>query len=635
MWIELRIQHDSFRARKVQVIQVMKDTPARRSRPRSSHGARNPLVPGVYAQRVLAENDEPTHEFPRIRDDYGSGGRRAPVKTPNGRRWRRTAAAKNSYQDKGPRGRNSSIRGSWGEQTDGEFQTVDAGLYARQMAGIAALVAIANEVAANSRSGEPSRPRASESARAGPRRGRFGAVLTRLRQDHMMLNSLYLMLNSVLQAGFGFSFWIIAAHLFSASDVGTASALISATSLIGYLALLGLNNGMGKYLPTSRDRDALVSSALAVVAACGAAIAVCYIVLTPLIAPRLAFVEKSPELTIGFALITAASALNFLTDSVFIASRRAKYTVLVDGIVGGLGKNILAVLLAGAGTYALFAASAMGIVFAAAASVIIIFAIMGCRPRLHQPLSALKPLLRFSTANYVGNVFNMLPTLVVPVIVLDRQGAAAAGYFFVVFQIASIVYAAAFALEQTFLAEGSRANANMRGLRRRSLRILVLLCVPAVLGLIAVGRWLLLAFGSHYYQHGLSSLIILALAAGPVSANYWLLTILRIEGKLRAIIVVNATYALAICAFAWVGSSHGLTGVALAWLAGALIGACAGGAATAHQRYARRRHGAAVATGFTTGARPLPTRNVPGPYRDLRAGNPRQRPMRVPQEQRW
>lgn len=309
--------------------------------------------------------------------------------------------------------------------------------------------------------------------------------------------------------------------------------------------------------------------------------------LTPLIAPGLAFVEKSPVLAIGFALITSAAAVNTLTDVIFIASRKAKYTFFVDGVIGGFGKVALVSVLTGAGAYGLFLAGAIGIVLATLASLLLIGTAMHVRIDLRGPLETLKPLLRFSGANYVGNVMNVLIALIVPIILLDRLGAKSAGYFFVVLQLAQIVYTAALALEQTFLTEGSRIDADMRQLRRRSLHLIVLFFVLSAVILIGVGRWLLLAFGQSYYHYGYTSLVILVLAAGPISANYWLQTILRLAGKLRAVITVNVINAIGTCSCVWIGSSHGLTAVAWGWLGGALITTCVAGAAAREGRGAR------------------------------------------------
>ena len=500
---------------------------------------------------------------------------------PSGRHHRRSAPTRAEafyFSESEWAGRRANARNS-------NTTELDAGMNERQMAGIAALISLANPVATVTRSGEIILP----SAGSELQQGRLQALLGRLREDQMTWNSLYLVLNTGLQAAFGFMFWIVAAHLFSVGDVGRASALVSASSLIGSVTLFGLNTGIGRYLPNSHNPHALISSSLTLVAACGAVGALLYILLTPYTAPGLSFVEKSPALTVGFALITSTNALNTLTDSVFVASRRAKYSAFTDGIVGGIGKIIFAFVLAGAGTYGAFVASTMGVVLASVASLILIFTTMHSRLDLKRPLRTLKPLLKFSGANYIGNVFSMIPGLVVPVILLDRTGAESAAYFFVVFQIAQIVYGAALALEQTFLAEGSRANADMRGLKRRSRRILVMLCIPTALSVIGGGRWLLLAFGRSYYQNGYISLVILALAAGPIAANYWFLTVLRLAGKLRAIVGINATYAVGTCLLAWVGAPHGLSAVAVAWFCGALIAACVAAAAS-RERRVRHRH---------------------------------------------
>lgn len=486
-----------------------------------------------------------------------------------------------------PRGRNREAEefddGLYNRQIAGinaliSIANIDSGLYDRQIAGISALISIANDVANASRSQEIS-------PTGEIRKQSRLSVLSRLRQDEMTWNSLFLVLSTGLQSGTGFLFWIITARAFSVSDVGKGSALISGVSLIGGLALIGLNIGMGRYLPTAHNRDALISSGVAMVAVVGALGALLYILLTPLVAPGLAFVEKSPVLTVGFALIASAVAVNTLTDVIFIASRKAKYTTFVDGVIAGLGKVVLAVMLTGTGAYGLFLASAIGTVLAAAASLLLILITMRVRIDLSQPIQTLRPLLKFSGANYVGNVVNSITALVVPIILLDRLGAQSAAYFFVALQMAQIVYTAAVALEQTFLAEGSRADADMRQLRRRSLRLLVLFFVVAAGGMIGLGRWLLLAFGQPYYHYGYTSLIILVISAGPISANYWLQTILRLAGKLRAIIMVNVTGAIAICLCVWLGASHGLTVVSCGWLVGNLISACVAGVVARERRH--------------------------------------------------
>jgi O-antigen/teichoic acid export membrane protein len=481
--------------------------------------------------------------------------------------------------------------------------TPDDGLRARQDAGLAALLGIATHVSlAMSEAATtiiPALPprligpiddgsgaRGAAERLAGPTEvgaapGRMRLLLAGIRSDHLVRNSLYLMLSSGIQAALGFTFWIVMARLFDAADVGRASSLISATALIAYFALFGLNSTLVRFLPTSDHKGPLITAALLLVAGTGMAIGLVYILLTPLVAPRLAFVAHRPVMVIGFALLGAAAAVNLLTDSVFIASRKAGLCAVTDGAVGGVSKIVMGVALAGTGAYGLFSASAGGFAAAALASVILMVTALHWRPSLRKPVQVLKPLLKFSGANYASNAFNLLPSVVVPVIVLDRLGAHAAAYYFVAFQMAALLYAAVYAVESSFLAEGSQAQANWRAIRRRSRRLAVQLFVPGCIVLAAAAHWVLLAFGPAYSQHGTASLELLAIAVLPIAACNWSWTVLRITARLGVLVFSCAIYAAAICGLAWVLAAHGLTAMTAAWPVGAALAAIVATAASA------------------------------------------------------
>jgi O-antigen/teichoic acid export membrane protein len=392
-----------------------------------------------------------------------------------------------------------------------------------------------------------------------------------LKTDHMLRNSLYLILNSCVQAALGFAFWVTVARLFVPADVGKASSLISAAMLIGYLALFGLTSTFVRYLPTTADQNPLITAGLVLVSICGAGMGGLYILTTPVLASRLSFVEQHPVYAVGFALAAGAIAINILTDSIFIANRRAAYTVLTDGGIGSVAKVFSAIGLAGGGAYSLFCAAAGSYAMAALASIVLMIATLRWRPSFRDLFRTLKPLLRFSGANHAGNVLIMLPNVVVPLIVLDRLGAPAAAYYFVSFQLSSLLIAAIFAVEQTFLVEGSQSEVDWPDLLRRSRRLLVALFLPASLFLIIIAHWALLAFGTKYSEHGTVCLMLLSLAAIPIAANTWLQTILRIRGRLRAIVWSSVMYAITICTLAWFMARYGLGAMTAAWPIGSLI----------------------------------------------------------------
>jgi O-antigen/teichoic acid export membrane protein len=389
--------------------------------------------------------------------------------------------------------------------------------------------------------------------------------------DLLVRNSLYLMLSAGIQAALGFTFWIIMARLFSTGEVGRASSLISATAVIAYFSLFGLNSTLVRFLPTAPDKGPIITAAFILVAGAGAAIGLAYILLTPVLAPRLAFVEHRPALTVGFALFAAAAAVNLLTDSVFIASRKASFCALTDGAVGGLSKIVFGVTFAGTGAYGLFCASAGGFAAAALVSVVLIIMVLHWRPSLTEPFLSLRPLLKFSSANYIANALNLLPVVAVPLIVLDRLGAQSAAYYFVAFQMATLLYSAVYAIESAFLAEGSQAGADWRAIRRRSRRLGIMIFVPAGGVLVLTAHWVLLAFGSRYSEHGTSCLELLAVAVVPIAASNWSWTVLRLAGRLTALVVCSAVYSSAICGLAWILASHGLAALTTAWPVGATL----------------------------------------------------------------
>jgi O-antigen/teichoic acid export membrane protein len=473
--------------------------------------------------------------------------------------------------------------------------TADDALRAQQMAGLAALIRISVQVSGpqsgtspptvrhalfthSSRIDERRSPEeaddfpASKSKKATPK-DRLGLLAMSLRTDHLVRNSLYLMLSSGITAVLGFTFWVIMARLYNTDAVGRASSLISATSLITFFSLFGLNSTLMRFLPTARNKHSLVTTSFTLVACTGAAIGLAYILLTPLIAPRLAFVEQQPARVAGFVLLTSAAAVNQLTDSVFIATRKASLCALTDGAVGGVSRIVFGVILAGSGSYGLYSASVGGMAAAALASIGLIVMTFRWRPTFKRTFRTLRPLLRFSGANYVANAIELLPTFVVPLIVLDRLGTKAAAYYFVAFQITGLLYAAVYAVESAFMAEGSQAAADWRAVRRRSRRFAMKLFVPGGAFLALTAHWVLLAFGSEYSQHSTTSLQLLAASVIPLAACNWSWTVLRLSGQLAALMVSNAAYSIAICGSAWILASHGLTALTAAWPLGSALAA--------------------------------------------------------------
>ncbi len=155
-------------------------------------------------------------------------------------------------------------------------------------------------------------------------------------------------------AGGGALFWVIAARLATPEDVGLAGPLVAAADSLALFAQLGLNIALLKTMPTSSHKAADVATASLLVVGAGVTFALVYCLLLPVTSPRLTEVLGSPVTIAIYCVLVGATALNVLTDSVFLAINRVRDYLRLNGILLGVAKCVLPFLLAGAGAMGLY-----------------------------------------------------------------------------------------------------------------------------------------------------------------------------------------------------------------------------------------------------------------------------------------
>lgn len=403
------------------------------------------------------------------------------------------------------------------------------------------------------------------------------AMVAGVREDHLLQNSFFIMLSTATMGFLGFLFWLIAARLFRVDQIGVATTLISATNLLSYVSLLGFNSTLITSLPKSSSKDEIIDSAVLLVFAAAVVVALGYILIVPEFTPELAFVRASIPLLGGFVVLTAFNAVNLVTDSAFIAYRAARFNFLVDGVIQG-GTKLVLVVVIGFGSYGLFLASGVAAAVAFLASLTFLVLRFSYRPHVRIRLGTVRATIGVSAANYFANLFNIMPIMALPLIILNLRGAADAGFFFVPFQVASLLYAVTYGVSQSLLAEGSQAGSELGALTRRTAKVQTGLIVPATIALILLAAPLLAIFGGAYRQSSLVTLIVLAAAAPAVALNTWTTALLRLTGGMAPLVWSNVLFAAIVCGLGAAWAKHGLYAVALAWLFGNLFSGVAGGA---------------------------------------------------------
>lgn len=395
--------------------------------------------------------------------------------------------------------------------------------------------------------------------------------LQRIFRSSLHTNSIYLLLNSGVNAGVGFIFWLVAARCYSAEDVGLGSAAISAATLLAFISSLGMDYGVIRFLPApGRDRAAIIGSSLTVVTLTSILAGAVFLAGLSLWSPALLAVRESLVLAAGFICLVVIWSAYSLMANVFIGLRRAEFTLtsgLIFNVLKVVSVALLAAVLGFSGIMASWGIGA-GVALALGFGWFLPQLLPDCRsvPAVRKQITG--EMLRFSFANYISNGFWNIPRWVMPLVVLNLLGAVDNAYFYVTWGIASLTFSIPMSTATSLFAEGSHREDRIGNDLRHSLKLTALVLLPAVAVLLVAGEWILRLYGADYAMEGRQLLWWLIPSALPVSVNYLYLGVARVQGKLRDVVLVPGCMAAGTLALGVILMPRtGISGVGIAWLA--------------------------------------------------------------------
>jgi O-antigen/teichoic acid export membrane protein len=391
--------------------------------------------------------------------------------------------------------------------------------------------------------------------------------------DSLYRNSIYLILSTAVMAFFGFFFWIINARLFKTEQVGIATTLISILNLISSFTLLGLNNGIIRYLPTSDKKNQKINTSFTLVALVSAGMSLIYLIYINTFSPKLIFVRENIFFAMLFVLFIVFSSLNNILESVFIAYRSAKY-ILVKNTIFSIIKLALPIFLISLGAYGIFAS--VGIATVIALILGFIFLIIKFNYLINPTINTevVKRMTKFSLGNYLAGFIGGVPTMVLPIIILDSLGAKFSAYFYMAMTIASLLYIIPTAISQSLFAEGSTTERELKKHLVKALKMNFSILVPAILVTFLFGKYILLAFGKQYSIDGFILLQLLAVSGIFISINTIFGSILKIKHKIKELVVINFIGALSVLGLSYFLISKELLGIGIAWIIAQVVQSC-------------------------------------------------------------
>lgn len=396
---------------------------------------------------------------------------------------------------------------------------------------------------------------------------RIAAIVRHFHSDSLYRNSIYLMMSTAIMSLLGFFFWIINARLFSPQQVGIATTLISTTNLLATFNLIGLNQGIIKYLSNTTNKNTLLNSVLLTIIATSVISSSIFIIGVESFSPKLTFLNDNLLYSIIFIFFIIIASLNSITDSIFISERRTIFIFIINSIFS-LVKLILPVTLVSFGFFGIYYSFIGGTTVAMILSFFILIKLFKYNFGLYFNIETIKKILKFSFVTYLAGLLGTIPGLFLPIIILNKLGAENSAYFYMSMMIANILYIIPQSVNLSLFAEGSNEADKLREKIIKAVKIIPIFLLPALILIITFGHYVLLSFGKNYSSESFTFLKLLSLTSIFISINSIFSTVFKVKNYIKELLVTNSSSLIVILFLsnAWV--HYGLKGIGFAWLLG-------------------------------------------------------------------
>jgi O-antigen/teichoic acid export membrane protein len=391
-----------------------------------------------------------------------------------------------------------------------------------------------------------------------------------------MTRSAYsLMVNAVLTSALGLAYWLVAARLFPASEVGDDSALIAAITVLAVVGQLDLGTMLLRFLPAERRLTVrLIAGAYAVSVAASLALSIGFVLVAPRLSPQLTFLWDSPVLAVEFVVISSLWAVFSLQDYVLIALRRAPWVAVENTVYGVLKLATLPVLLLTGTSHAVFVAWVGPVIpLIVVVSLFLRHRAVPAHMQRHRDAEVERPpltrnaLVRFMAFDYGAIIANQAASRILPVLVVAALGSTSNAYFYIAFTIVSAFDLLFQNVTMSLMVEASADERRLGALTRLLVRRFLVFVVAGVVFIVVAAPLILLPFGHAYADNAVPVLRLLVLASGFRALLALFAAAARVRGHTGWLLLTYAGLAaLLLPLTALLIGRVGLSGVALAWL---------------------------------------------------------------------
>ncbi len=392
------------------------------------------------------------------------------------------------------------------------------------------------------------------------------------RSLRMTASSLGLIGGKVASMGLGFLFWLVAARMSSAEEVGLAAGAVSGMMLCVQLGLLGVGAAFIAMYPGHPDRPALLDTAISLALVVGLAAAAVFVGVAAVGLSELNVLTSSAAYALWFLLAASAGTVGVVLDQISMALGRGDQVLarnVVNGVVTLVLLSVLAALAGAPTSIQLFSMWAVG---AMAAFALAIRQLRGTaseyrfRPRL--PRRIARALVTDGLGHYALTCSERLPALLLPIIITETLSPETNAYWYGVWMMAWAAYVVPVSVGIGLFAEGSHRPDALGAATARAIRSALAIGAAVAAGL-GVGAPLALgALGPAYAAAGVTPLRVLVLGVAPLALVHAYYAVARVRRRLgEAIVTAAGTGIVGVAAVTVAGRTNGLAAMAWAWFA--------------------------------------------------------------------
>ena len=366
-------------------------------------------------------------------------------------------------------------------------------------------------------------------------------------REPLFLHAYALGLSGLLTSGMGVVYWAVAARAYPVEVVGVNAAVLSLVTLLGNVSQLNLRSGFGRFVPLAGPRTVrLLAWGYGAALLLAAVLSIGFLALLAIAPQLMADVPLTPLFAVLFPLTVISWTAFLIQDHALTALRRTVWVPLENGAFALIKIVLLLVFVNAFAPFGILASWTLPTILAAVAVSGWIFrwgapayARDTSRPAVASggDVLSVRSVTRYVGADYVGSLFAIGSTSLLPVIVLAVLGAATSAHFYIVFLVASAAQLLPSVLTTSLLVEASAEEATFERDGRRVLRQMALLLGPLILVLIAGAPLILGIFGTQYAVEGTNALRLFALAGIPYALIQLAFIRYRLERRVRWILV--------------------------------------------------------------------------------------------------